>query len=189
MRTLAANNKVYTTHLRSEGTTLLESLSETLSLARQAGLKKVLISHLKTAGQDNFHKIDAALDMISEYRESGMDIRFDRYPYVESQTMLSVTLGDAYSKYGDSELQKLFTDPEERFRAISHLHCTRDEKYWQSRRLAGTKADKYRKYQGWFFADIPSDPAETVVDILRCNAADSMVAAANMSEENMQRII
>jgi N-acyl-D-amino-acid deacylase len=58
MRTLAKYDKVYTTHLRSEGNKLLESLEETLYLAEEAGLKKVLISHLKTAGMDNFHKLD-----------------------------------------------------------------------------------------------------------------------------------
>ena len=92
MRTLAVYNKVYTTHLRSEGNKLIESLEETLFLAREAGLKKVLISHLKTAGADNFHKLDDALELIRAYRARGMDVRFDRYPYIESQTMLSVVL-------------------------------------------------------------------------------------------------
>lgn len=189
MQILARKNKVFTTHLRSEGDRLTESLEETFELARQAGLKKVLISHLKTAGADNFHKLDAVFGLISSCREHGIDIRFDRYPYTESQTMLSAVLGEAYAGYGDSEISALFAVPEERRRAVAHLRSLRDEKYWQTRRLAGTKISRYRKYQGQFFADIPLDPAELVVDILHHNAPDSMVASANMSEENMRRII
>ena len=99
MKILAEHNKVYTTHLRSEGNRLLESLEETLVTAHEAKLKKVLISHLKTAGKDNFHKLDAALSLIRDFRSRGMDVRFDRYPYIESQTMLSVTLGETYASY------------------------------------------------------------------------------------------
>ena len=189
MKTTAAYNKVYTTHLRSEGSNLLESLEETLSLARKANLKKVLISHLKTAGNSNFHKLDAALEMIRHYRTLGMDVRFDRYPYIESQTMLSVVLGEKYSNYGDRELSGLLQDPEERLQAVTHLHNTRDDNYWQTRRLAGTTHPAYCKFQGEFFAGIPGDPAQVIVEILSSCAETSTVAAANMSEENMLKII
>ena len=189
MRVVARNNKVYTTHLRSEGDKLLESLEETLELARKSGLKKVLISHLKTAGKDNFSKLAPALEMIADYRSLGIDVRFDRYPYTESQTMLSVVLGEAYSAYGDSELAALLAKPQEHLRAVEHLRTLRDENYWSTRRLAGTRAGKYRKFQGMRFSEIPFDPVELVVDILQCNAPDSTVAAASMSESNMLQII
>lgn len=189
MKVLAAKNKPFTTHLRSEGDRLLESLEEIFELACHAGLRKVQISHLKTAGCDNFGKLQGAFALISQYRSCGLDIRFDRYPYVESQTMLSVVLGKEYSGYGDGEISALLNDPEERLRAVAHLHSIRDDGYWKTRRLAGTKAAGYRKYQGMFFADIPGDPAENVVDILHCCAPDSMVASANMSEQNMLEII
>ena len=189
MKTAAAYNKVYTTHLRSEGEKLLESLEETLQLAQRANLKKVLISHLKTAGNSNFHKLSSVLELIRHYRATGMDVRFDRYPYIESQTMLSVALGEKYSHYGDRELMSLLKNSEERAAAVAHLHNIRDEKYWQTRRLAGTTHPEYRKFQGEFFAAIPADPTQCVVEILSRYAETSMIAAANMSEENMLQII
>ena len=189
LKVVSRYRKVFTIHLKSEGDKLLESLSETLELARRSGLKKVLISHLKTAGKENFHKLDPALEMMASYREQGIDVRFDRYPYIESQTMLSVVLGEAYSAYGDSELAALLSNPEERIRAVQHLRELRDDEYWKTRRLAGTKAEKFRSYQGMFFSDIPFDPAELIVDILQCSAPDSTVASASMSAENMQKII
>lgn len=189
MKILAKHDRVYTTHLRSEGDKLLESLEETLSIAAEAKLKKVLISHFKTAGKDNFHKLDAALDMIREFRGRGMDVRFDRYPYIESQTMLSVTLGEKYSSYSDRQLSQLLQSEAEQLRAIEHLHLIRDENYWRTRRLAGTTSPAYLPYQGKFLAEISPDPAEAVVQILKDAANDSTVAAASMSEENMIKII
>ena len=189
MQVLAKHDKVYTTHLRSEGDKLLESLEETLCIAEEAKLKKVLISHLKTAGKDNFHKLDAALNMIREFRSRGMDVRFDRYPYIESQTMLSVTLGEKYASYSDSKLSQLLQSNIEQLRAIEHLHTIRDQSYWSTRRLAGTTSAAYLQYQGRILSEISPDPAETVVQILKDAAKDSTVAAASMSEENMRKII
>ena len=189
MRTLAKYDKVYATHLRSEGNKLLESLEETLYLAHEAGLKKVLISHLKTAGADNFHKLDDALELIRSYRARGMDVRFDRYPYIESQTMLSVVLGEKYASYSDQALSKLLADPAEFDLAVTHLQNFRDETYWRTRRLAGTTHPAYRSYQGRFFAEISQNPAESVVEILKTSAEDSTVAAASMSQKNMEKII
>ena len=189
MRTLAKYDKVYTTHLRSEGNKLIESLEETLYLAKEAGLKKVLISHLKTAGADNFHKLDDVLELVRAYRAQGMDVRFDRYPYIESQTMLSVVLGEKYASYSDQALSKLLTDTVEFNLAVTHLENFRDEDYWRTRRLAGTSHPAYRSSQGRFFAEISRNPAETVVEILKTSAADSTVAAASMSQKNMEKII
>ena len=189
MKILAGHNKVYATHLRSEGDALLESLQETLSTARRAGLHKVEISHLKTAGKDNFHKLEEVFSLIREYRNSGMDVRFDRYPYVESQTMLSIALGSKYGKYGDRELQTLLAIPEEYASALAHLRTLRDETYWQRLRLAGCSAGKFRKYQGMKFSDIPGNPEEIVLEILREDAPGATLAAANMSEENMLKIL
>ena len=189
MKVLAAQNKVFTTHLRSEGNTLLESLEEILSLAVKAELHKVEISHFKTAGKDNFHKLDAALELMESYRRRGVDVRFDRYPYIESQTMLSVALGEAYSAYGDKELTALLQNQQEYGRALDHLRSLRDDAYWQRVILAGTSHDRYRKYSGEKICDIPGTPAEIVMEILQQSAPDATLAAISMSPENMQTIL
>lgn len=189
MQTLAKLDKVFTTHLRSEGNTLLESLEEILSLAEKARLHKVEISHFKTAGKNNFSKLDAALELMESYRQRGIDVRFDRYPYIESQTMLSVALGDAYSAYGDRELTTLLQDQQEYARALAHLKELHDSEYWKRIILAGTTHERYRKYAGKSFCDIPGEPAEIVLEILQQSAPDATLAAISMSQENMLKIL
>ena len=102
--------------------------------------------------------------------------------------MLSVVLGEKYASYSDQALSKLLTDTVEFNLAVTHLENFRDEDYWRTRRLAGTSHPAYRSSQGRFFAEISQNPAETVVEILKTAAADSTVAAASMSQKNMEKI-
>ena len=58
-------DRPYTTHLRSEGERLLESVEEALEVAASAGIR-LHLSHLKTAQPRNWHKIDALLKRLAE---------------------------------------------------------------------------------------------------------------------------
>ena len=60
---VARRGGIYATHMRSEGGTLLEAIDEALDVARATGVR-LQISHLKTAGRANWHKLDAALEKI-----------------------------------------------------------------------------------------------------------------------------
>ena len=71
---------VYATHMRSEGDALLESIEETITIARDAGVSTE-IAHLKTAYPRNWSKIDAAFAAIEKAKKEGIAIQADRYPY------------------------------------------------------------------------------------------------------------
>ena len=78
---------VYATHMRDEGDFLIESLDETIGVAKKSGVS-LQISHLKVAYPANWHKIDAALAKIEEAKNEGVDIFCDRYPYIAGATGL-----------------------------------------------------------------------------------------------------
>ena len=92
--------RVYTTHLRSEGDSLIESVKEAAEIAHaDSGLLQ--LSHLKTIFPRNFHKIDELLETIEVARASGLTIYADRYPYVYSSTQIAQTLPDPYFRDPD----------------------------------------------------------------------------------------
>lgn len=64
-RVVARYGGFYASHMRSEDETLLEAIGETIAIGREAQLR-VEISHLKAAGQVNWHKQRAALDLIPD---------------------------------------------------------------------------------------------------------------------------
>jgi N-acyl-D-amino-acid deacylase len=85
---VAQNNGVYATHMRNEGDFLLESIEESLEIARKSKVS-LQISHFKVAYQDNWSKIDDALSKIESAKEQGVNILADRYPYIAGSTGLS----------------------------------------------------------------------------------------------------
>jgi N-acyl-D-amino-acid deacylase len=80
---------IYTTHMRDEGDYLIESVEETIRVARETGVS-LQISHLKLAYPRNWSKIHLVLSRISQVRSEGIDIMADRYPYTATSTFLSV---------------------------------------------------------------------------------------------------
>lgn len=67
-------------HIRNEGDTLLESVGEVIEVINKHQIP-LQISHLKTCGRKNWHKIDSVLFEIEHKPLDGIDVGFDRYPY------------------------------------------------------------------------------------------------------------
>jgi N-acyl-D-amino-acid deacylase len=175
--------------LKSEGKMLCESISDMLDLARESGLKKFHISHFKTSGRDNFHKLDRALELISEAEQYGISVTFDRYPYTQSMTQLSLVLPDEWSDVDDVTITGRLRDNGTFLKVLDELHTARDEKYWQSVLLVNTPHPRYAGYRGVPLASLGKDPALEVLEILRYDSPQSTAAFSGMSERNMVKII
>ncbi len=179
LRVVAKHNKIYATHLRSEGNELLESIRETLEIVRAAGLKRLQISHFKTAGKANWHKLDEAIALIEE---SGISVTVDRYPYTQSMTQLSVILPGRYGDMDDVTLMRELKDPQAAAEVESLLDAS--ERDWKSVTLIkqGVPLAAEAERRGL-------SPARLTVELLRADAPGCAAAFAGMSEENMKRIL
>lgn len=98
---------LYTTHMRSEGDRLLEAITEAISICRDAEIP-VQISHLKTMGRQNWHKLPRVFEMIEKARAEGLPLSADRYPYTAGSTDLDAVLPAWVCQGGaDAELERL----------------------------------------------------------------------------------
>lgn len=95
----SGSEKIYATHMRSEGDDLFNAVEEAINVAK-AGSRRLQISHLKTIFPRNYHKIDRLIEIIELNRKS-MDIHADRYPYVYSSTSIGQILPPPYDKMVD----------------------------------------------------------------------------------------
>lgn len=59
---------IYTSHMRSESDRLIEAVTEVIEIGKRAG-SSVHISHIKTAGRNNWHKIDRILEIIDKAKK------------------------------------------------------------------------------------------------------------------------
>ena len=78
---------IYCTHMRNEGDDIIESLTETFRIGREAGVP-VVISHHKLVGVKNYGRSTETLEFIAEQMRH-QSICLDCYPYPASSTILS----------------------------------------------------------------------------------------------------
>lgn len=189
LKVVAAHDGVYATHLRSEGNGLLEALAETLECARAAGVKKVQISHFKTAGQANWSKLSGALRLLEDARAAGIAVSVDRYPYLESMTQLSVILPPPWDDMDDMTIEKRLGSPETRRLLADELRNSRPPEYWKQVRLAASSAPEWHGKCGAMLTEFGDDPARTAVEIIAAGAASACGAFRGMYRENLERIM
>jgi N-acyl-D-amino-acid deacylase len=82
---------VYASHIREQGARLHDSIDEAVQVGSRAGMP-VQISHFKIKGRTRWGKIGGALSLVDAWRERGVDVVIDVYPYERASTNLGVNL-------------------------------------------------------------------------------------------------
>lgn len=191
-KVLPGNDFPCSIHMRSEGSLLEEALTEALNTAMLAGQPKIHISHLKTAGEANWHKIDRVFELIEQAtRHGGLKVTADRYPYIESMTQLSMILPEPYSDLDDSSIGRRLRNPAH-FKTLVAALAEVPAARWESVRLVSGAAHRKPMF-GKRFVDIATAtgmaPHLVCAELLREDAPSTRAAFRGMSEANMKRII
>ena len=188
---LKGTGKPISTHLRSEGDFLIESVQEAVRIAA-AGDNRLQISHLKTALPGNWHKIDRLFQMIRTARKNGCRIHADRYPYVHAQTSLSVILPPPWESMSDAAiLNDLRDDLEKQRKLLEKLK--KDPPAWERIILCSTAYPEAADHAGSPYLEIctrlKTSPEELCVKLMAADAPGTMAAFGGLSEQNMMRIL
>jgi N-acyl-D-amino-acid deacylase len=101
---------IYASHIRGEGSTLLEAVSEALRIGEESS-RRVMISHHKATGKTNWGATVKSLALIHAALARGVDVYQDVYPYIAASTYLSTLIPPEYHAGGrDATLARLI-DP------------------------------------------------------------------------------
>ena len=181
----------YASHMRNEDDRLLAALEEALHVGRMAGVS-VQVSHLKAQGERNYWKAEAALAAIDAARAGGVDVHFDRYPYVAYSTGLSSLFPAAARAGGATRFLARLDDPDE---GPALERACRDKVAllgsWdavQVTRVSGALAFARGRRLGELARERGEDPYELTVRLLREGGNPGMIGFG-MSEENTERIL
>lgn len=186
--TRAAANKgaYYSTHMRSEGDEILESIDEVINLAKETGIRAE-ISHLKTSGKNNWHKIDRVLGKIESAIEKDFLIGSDRYPFCAAGTDLDVVLPDwAQEGAAKAECARL-ADPATRKRIVDELNASNRD--WSEVMIGGTWSDETKFSSGKRISELGDNPGEIICSILEKDLCRTGAFFFTMSEDNLNRIL
>ena len=181
----------YASHMRNEDDRLLAALEEALHVGRVAGVA-VQVSHLKAQGERNHWKADAALAAIEAAREAGVDVHFDRYPYVAYATGLSNLFPASARAGGTARFLERLADPET---GPALERACRDKiallGSWdavQITRIGGANAAARGRRLGELAAELGEDPYALTVRLLRESGSVGMIGFG-MSEDNTERML
>lgn len=192
-RIVALSGGVYATHMRDEGDRLLESLEESIDVARKTGVS-LQVSHFKVAYPRNWHKIEDALSKVEHAKQEGISIFCDRYPYIAGSTGLSFNF-PLWARQGTTEefLAKLKDYTLEN--DLRAYVAEREEKLgsWEKVIISSVFSEKNKTFEGKSVLqgakESNKDPYEFMRDLLieEKNRVDMVLFM--MKEENLRRIL
>jgi N-acyl-D-amino-acid deacylase len=190
----------YISHLRSEGSRLLEAVDELLRISKEANIPAE-IYHLKAAGQPNWAKEDAMLTRIEEARQQGLRITADMYTYLAAGTGLDASLPPWTEDGGYTALFQRLRDPATRRKIAAEVRTPTDK--WENMYLnagspdrillTGFKQEKLKPLTGKTLAEVAAmrgkDPIETIMDLISEDESRIDTIYFLMSEENLKKQI
>jgi len=190
---LASRGLPYATHMRNEDDRLLDAIAESIAVARGAGCG-LQISHLKTQGPRNWSRLQAAFDQIETARRDGVDVAFDRYPYLAYATGLT-NLFPVWSRDGGttaflSRLRGQGTANRIEAETLAKVDLIGG---WDNVQITSVSSPTDREVQGkrlgTWARGVGVEPYQATIALLERNRGRVDMAGFAMSEENLERIL
>lgn len=191
-KALRGSGYPYASHMRNEDDGVLAAVEEALHIGRVAEVP-VQVSHLKAQGERNWWKADANLELLERAREAGIDVHYDRYPYVAYSTGLSNLFPSWARSGGNRAFIARLEDPE----TLPAMEAYAREKVaqlgsWNSVQItsAGSGANAWLRGRrlGDAAAEKGEDPLAMVVRLLKEEGGVGMIGFG-MSEENTDKVL
>jgi N-acyl-D-amino-acid deacylase len=168
---------MYISHMRSEGGQIVEAVQELIRIAREAKIRAE-IYHLKTAGRENWPKMEQVFAMVEKARAEGLHITADTYTYAAGATGLDSCMPPWVEDGGFEACLRRLKDPATRARIAAAMRVSTND--WENMflqpgspdgiLLVGFKSEKLKPLTGKTLAEIAKlrgkSPEETVMDLL-----------------------
>jgi N-acyl-D-amino-acid deacylase len=199
-KVVAGYDGLYISHLRSEGSQLVEAVEELLRIAREANIRSE-IYHLKASGRPNWPLLDKVIEMVEAARASGLAITADTYTYPAGSTGLTASMPPWVQDGGFDAMLKRLKDPAMRKRIAREMR--QESKAWENMYLgAGTpdnillvdfKTEKLKPLTSKTLGEVARlrkrSPEETVMDLILEDQSRIGTVYFTQSEEHLRRKI
>lgn len=175
-----------TAHMRNEGRELSEAVAETITMARNSGVR-LHISHLKAVGRRYWDSMDRALYLLEASDSEGVDVSFDVYPYRSTATVLYTILPTWVTDGGKKMMMERLRDMSIRLEVIHDLKEERID--YSSAYLSVSSLNKMIVRTN--VLDMAHSqgklPEEVILDVLLASDDRAIVSLDALSEENIEK--
>jgi N-acyl-D-amino-acid deacylase len=186
-KVVALYDGIYFSHIRGEGDTLLEAVTEACEIGIASG-SPVQIAHFKATGRQNWGKTKDSLALVEKYRMMGVDVTFDQYPYIASSTNLTAILPHWSQEGGAEKLLEYLSDTVMRSKLGNELRF----RYGWAEILV-TNAKNNPQYNGKNLEEIAAmmskDPITALFDLLIMENTQLPGVMFGMVEEDVRRVM
>ncbi|NWF98173.1 MAG: D-aminoacylase [Nitrospirae bacterium] len=184
---------IYTSHIRSEGDHLIEAVEELIRIGEKTGVP-VHISHIKTNGKENWHKIDDVISLIENARNNKIKITGDRYPYIASSTDLDTILPSwAYEGGAKEELKRLKDSKIVKVLKQQIIDRHPEPEYWENITVSSVVSEKNKWMEGKTISHIANsrklNPLDALIELLVEEKIRVGAIFTAMNEDNLKRFL
>lgn len=196
-KVVAAYGGIYATHIRSEGSMLVESIEETLTIGEKSNVS-IEVSHHKASGKANWGKVKETLEMLEKARGRGIEVTCDVYPYTAGMTYLSALLPPWVHEGGVPKLIERLKDSSIRSKIVEDMgkEVSKWENIYRSVGWEGVViaySKTHKEYSGKSIAKIAEetslDPFTVVFDTIVDDDATTLMIVHTMAEEDVRTVI
>lgn len=193
MQNVPERYRIYATHMRNEDNTVLEAITEAITICRNSGAR-LQVSHLKASYRVNWYKQARAIEMLEEAIAQGMEVHADRYPYIAYATDLTA-LFPLWSREGDTgKFLGRLRDPESIARIREDvLKKVNGLGSWDSVMISRAKKEEHKSYLGrtvgQIAGEISADPFELAVELLLSEGGKVGMVGFGMDEAGTEMVL
>jgi len=188
----------YCSHIRSETRGLVAAVQEVIDVARATG-QHAEIYHLKAAGRDNWHRLDAAIACVEAAQASGVKIGANMYPYTSAATGLDAAMPPWVQDGGSDRWFARLADPAHRARLLAEIAGPGDG--WENLYHAAGSAERVtllgltnprlRRFNGLSLARVAAQrgesPEQAIIELVLADRSRVTAAFELMAERNVSR--
>ncbi|MHA1215014.1 MAG: N-acyl-D-amino-acid deacylase family protein [Candidatus Hodarchaeales archaeon] len=199
MKVVAKYNRLYFSHIRGEGSNLINAVKEFIEIVKKSGARGGQIAHHKVSGKQHWGLSKESLRLIDKANDQGLDISCDQYPFSRGMTSLISLLPDWVHEGGTNKLIERLRDPNNRERIKSESSKADGtegirEVRWENIYIAAVKTQNWKDCEGLSIAEISrkkniNDCFTTLFEIIVDEAGEVVMHIETMCEEDIQNIM
>jgi N-acyl-D-aspartate/D-glutamate deacylase len=189
----------YSTHMRTEGRGVFESVAEAIEIGRQAHVP-VDIIHLKIAEHTMWGQMPELVATIARARDQGVQVQTNVYPYRAGQNNLASIIPPWAYEGGSQALIGRLKDPALRPRLENEiLHGIPGSNWydhytatggWEGMLLVSLSNPQYKKFEGMrmnqVIEAVGKPPLDVLFELLEANGGSVPTVYFHHSEEDMR---
>ncbi len=196
---------LFSSHIRNEGTGVLEAVKEAIAVGERAGIP-VDVIHLKIADQTLWGRMGEIANLINEARNRGVNVQANVYPYTRGNNDLVSIIPPWAHEGGTAALLARLKDSSLRPRLKKEIregisgwynHYTAVGGDWSRMLISARLTESNRRFQGSTMAEVikervkgdapDADPLDVLFDFLLEEGGSISTIYAHHTEEDMNR--